>query len=235
MQLKCMNEAAFVYDQLSALSPIFLAMSASSPIWRGYLSSHDTRWPSLQQSNDDRSKEEIKTLPKTRFDCTECYISAEGQKFNVTSMPRNEKIYNELIEKNIDPGVANSYANMFLRDPYFLFKSHLFGEQDFPNNFDYFQSLNFKMARFKPPPCKNETNIGWRVEFRPLEIQFTDYENTAFSTLIILLARTIAKYKLNFLIHFDELEKNMKKSEAVNSCMNEKFYFRFNDKEQGKL
>ncbi len=43
-QLKDINEAMFIYDQLSALAPIFLAMSGNSPIYRGFLSNVDTRY-----------------------------------------------------------------------------------------------------------------------------------------------------------------------------------------------
>ena len=95
-----MEEAEYVYDQLSALSPIFLAMSASSPIWRGYLANVDTRMPSMQQTNDDRIKEERlnKSVTKSRFDVTECYLSKEAEKFNDKAMPRNEDVFKRLVE-----------------------------------------------------------------------------------------------------------------------------------------
>lgn len=53
--------------------------------------------------------------------------------------------------------------------------------------------------RFKPPP-PNNPNIGWRVEFRPMEIQLTDFENAAYSIFIVLLTRAILSYNLNFYI-----------------------------------
>jgi len=52
--------------------------------------------------------------------------------------------------------------------------------------------------RFKPPPPNS--NIGWRVEFRSMEIQITDFENAAFAVFIVLLTRTILSYGLNFYI-----------------------------------
>jgi glutamate--cysteine ligase catalytic subunit len=42
--------------------------------------------------------------------------------------------------------------------------------------------------------------MGWRVEFRSMEVQFTDFENAAFSIFIILLSRAILTFGLNFYI-----------------------------------
>lgn len=39
--------------------------------------------------------------------------------------------------------------------------------------------------------------IGWRVEFRPCEVQITDFENAAFTVFIVLLTRTILSFGLN--------------------------------------
>ena len=52
--------------------------------------------------------------------------------------------------------------------------------------------------RFKVPPVNS--NIGWRVEFRPCEVQITDFENAAFGVFIVLLTRAILTFKLNMLI-----------------------------------
>lgn len=52
--------------------------------------------------------------------------------------------------------------------------------------------------RFKPPPPKS--TIGWRVEFRPCEVQFTDFENAAIVCFVVLLTRVILSYQLNFII-----------------------------------
>ena len=52
--------------------------------------------------------------------------------------------------------------------------------------------------RFKPPPPGG--NIGWRVEFRSMEIQMTDFENAAFAIFIVLLTRVILSYDLNLYI-----------------------------------
>jgi len=96
-------------------------------------------------------------------------------------------------------------------------------------HFEQFYTTSYRNCRFKFPPFKQDEEIGWRVEFRPIDLQNTDFENTAFSTFLILLARTIIKFKLDFLLDLKELDENMKNSEKVNACLNEKFNFRFND------
>lgn len=81
--------------------------------------------------------------------------------------------------------------------------------------------------RFKPPPPNS--NIGWRVEFRPMEVQLTDFENAAFATFIVLLSRTILSLKLNFLIPISKVEENMENAVRRDAVNQEKFHFRRGD------
>lgn len=53
--------------------------------------------------------------------------------------------------------------------------------------------------RFKPPP-PGSMEIGWRVEFRPMEVQLTDEENAAFVVFIVLMTRLILSFNLDMLI-----------------------------------
>ena len=60
------------------------------------------------------------------------------------------------------------------------------------------QSTNWQTVRFKPPPPNSP--IGWRVEFRPMEVQITDFENAAFAVFVVLLSRAILYFNLNLYI-----------------------------------
>lgn len=64
------------------------------------------------------------------------------------------------------------------------------------DHFENIQSTNWQTMRFKPPPV--DSPIGWRVEFRSMEVQLTDFENAAFSVFIVLLTRAILSFNLNF-------------------------------------
>lgn len=59
--------------------------------------------------------------------------------------------------------------------------------------------------RFKVPPL--HSGIGWRVEFRPCEVQITDFENAAFCVFIVLLTRAILTFKLNMLIPISKVNE----------------------------
>ena len=66
------------------------------------------------------------------------------------------------------------------------------------DHFESLQSTNWQSLRFKPPPANSA--IGWRVEFRPMEVQLTDFENAAFAVFIVLLSRAILHFNLNLYV-----------------------------------
>lgn len=59
--------------------------------------------------------------------------------------------------------------------------------------------------RFKPPP--HDSGMGWRVEFRPMEVQLTDFENAAYVIFVVLLTRAILSFNLNFYIPISKVIK----------------------------
>uniref|UniRef100_A0A1B6DNT5 Glutamate--cysteine ligase n=2 Tax=Clastoptera arizonana TaxID=38151 RepID=A0A1B6DNT5_9HEMI len=92
------------------------------------------------------------------------------------------------------------------------------------DHFENIQSTNWQTMRFKPPP-PNST-IGWRVEFRPCEVQLTDFENAAIVCFVVLLTRVILSYQLNFIIPISKVDENMSKAQKNNALHKELFYFR---------
>jgi glutamate--cysteine ligase catalytic subunit len=60
-----MEQARHMYDQLHILSPLLMALSASTPIFNGKLSDFDTRWSVIAQSVDCRMANE--EIPKSRY------------------------------------------------------------------------------------------------------------------------------------------------------------------------
>ena len=77
--------------------------------------------------------------------------------------------------------------------------------------------------RFKPPPAG--TNLGWRVEFRPMEVQLTDFENAAFVILIKLLYGTILHFNLQFYMPISKVDENMKRAHVAGAVQNQTFFF----------
>lgn len=235
-QAQCIEEAKHLYDQLAPLTPIMLALSASSPIWRGYLSDVDCRWNIISASCDDRTREELGEIPlehdrfkinKSRYDSIDCYISDEYQKYNDIPLIKDEKIYQKLIDNGIDNALANHMAHLFIRDPLVLFKEKIEADDTIEtDHFENIQSTNWQTMRFKPPPANS--TIGWRVEFRPTELQITDFENAALTTFIVLITRAILSFNLNMIIPISKVDENLQTAQKRNACLQHKFHFRKN-------
>lgn len=127
----------------------------------------------------------------------------------------------------MDDLLATHFAHLFIRDPIVVFSEDLQElDLDKVDHFENLQSTNWQHMRFKPPPPGN--NTGWRVEFRPMEIQITDFENAAFSIFIVLITRAILSFDLNFYIPISRVTENMETAHARDAAHSSKFYFRKN-------
>ncbi|TIB99639.1 GCS-domain-containing protein [Wallemia mellicola] len=233
------NEAFNVYDALAPVAPIMLALTAAAPIYRGYLSDVDARWNVISAAVDDRTKEErgeepLKNdkyrIPKSRYDSIDSYLSTSPRnrpEYNDNPLPMNKEVHKALIEAGIELPLANHIAHLFIRDPIVIFNELL--KQDNTKSSDHFeniQSTNWQTLRFKPPPPQSK--IGWRVEFRSMEVQLTDFENAAFSVFIVLLTRAILSFDLNFYMPISKVDVNMQRSQKRDGSRQEKFFFRKN-------
>merc|ERR1712187_921073 len=135
-----------------------------------------------------------------------------------------------------DDTLARHVAHLFARDPLGIFGDRI--ELDDQRDIDHWenlQSTNWQSLRWKPPPLQkgmldssDENHIGWRVEFRSMEVQLTDFENAAFVAFVVLLSRVILDLQLQFYIPISKLEENMKKAHRREACTQEKFWFRTN-------
>lgn len=136
-------------------------------------------------------------------------------------------IKQRLVEGGMDDLLATHFAHLFIRDPIVVFAEDL---QDLDltkaDHFENLQSTNWQHMRFKPPPAGSD--MGWRVEFRPMEIQITDFENAAFSIFIVLLTRAILSFNLNFYIPITLVSENMETAHIRDAVSTQKFWFRKN-------
>ncbi|XP_026473928.1 glutamate--cysteine ligase-like [Ctenocephalides felis] len=228
------NEARTLYDQLTPLCPIMLALTAASPLYRGYVTDVDCRWNVISASVDCRTPEERGEKPlnenqfrinKSRYDSIDSYLSSQGERYNDVELVYDTVIYDRLKAAGIDHLLAQHIAHLFIRDSVSLFyeKIHQNDEED-TDHFENIQSTNWQTMRFKPPPPNS--SIGWRVEFRPCEIQLTDFENAALVCFVVLLTRVILSYQLNFIIPISKVDENMQKAQRRNACREQTFWFR---------
>jgi glutamate--cysteine ligase catalytic subunit len=127
----------------------------------------------------------------------------------------------------MDDLLATHFAHLFIRDPIVIFAEDL-KELDLSkaDHFENLQSTNWQHMRFKPPPPNSD--MGWRVEFRPMEIQITDFENAAFAIFIVLVTRAILSFDVNFYIPIERVSENMQIAHKRDAVLKEKFWFRKN-------
>lgn len=186
---------------------------------------------------DDRSegerglaplKEGEYRIPKSRYDSVSRYIANDPRnkdEYSDIDAPINEKVRQRLLDEGLDDKLASHLGHLYIRDPLVQFSETI--DQDDESSMDHFeniQSTNWQTIRFKPPPVNSD--IGWRVEFRPMEIQMTDFENAAFSIFIVLLTRAIISFNLNFYMPISQVDENIQRAQQRNAAQANKFFFR---------
>jgi len=236
-QAKNIEEGRKMYDQLSPLGPILLALTAATPIYKGFLADTDVRWNQISRAVDDRTPEELGEkplthdrwrIPKSRYASNSTYISQDPRlrpEYLDPDLVVDEKLKARLVEGGMDDVLATHFAHLFIRDPIVVFAEDLKElDLDKSDHFENLQSTNWQHMRFKPPPPGNDT--GWRVEVRPMEIQITDFENAAFSVFVVLITRAILSFDLNFYLPIPRTTENMETAHRRDAVLNDRFYFR---------
>ncbi|ERF74697.1 Glutamate--cysteine ligase [Endocarpon pusillum Z07020] len=236
-QAKNIIEGRKLYDQLSPLGPIMLALTAATPIYKGFLVDTDVRWNQISRAVDDRTPEELGEkplkddrwrIPKSRYASNSTYISQDPRlrpEYMDPDLIVDERLKQKLLDGGMDDLLATHFAHLFIRDPLVIFAEDLKElDPEGANHFENLQSTNWQHMRFKPPPP--DADIGWRVEFRSMEIQITDFENAAFSIFIVLITRAILSYDLNFYIPIARTTENMETAHLRDAVTQAKFWFR---------
>eukprot|EP00054_Salpingoeca_dolichothecata_P027989 m.208962 g.208962 ORF g.208962 m.208962 type:complete len:639 (-) comp26094_c2_seq4:71-1987(-) len=236
-QATSISEARQLYDQLAVVAPIVLALSASAPMFRGYLADVDCRWDVIAGSVDDRNHQERGQEPltsakfkvnKSRYDSIDCFISTDStfkEKYNDLDLVYDADICKRLEENGMDNRLSRHFAHLFIRDPLVIYANKVkLNDQEASDHFENIQSTNWQTVRFKPPPPKSP--IGWRVEFRPTEVQLTDFENAAYTLFVVLLTRVILSFNLNLYIPISKVDENMHAAQQRDAIKKEVFHFR---------
>ncbi|KAJ1731680.1 glutamate--cysteine ligase, partial [Coemansia biformis] len=239
LQAPNVDQARRLYDQLATVGAVLMSLSAASPIFRGHLADIDCRWNVIAAAVDDRTPEERGerplandrfVIPKSRYGTIDTFLgSSDGHfraEYNDLKLVYDRDIRRHLVDGGVDDLMARHMAHLFIRDPLVIFEELL--DQDDAVSADHFeniQSTNWQNMRFKPPPPNSP--IGWRVEFRPLEVQLTDFENAAFSVFVVLLARALLAFSdINLYIPVTKLDANMERAHHRDAVLRERFYFR---------
>jgi glutamate--cysteine ligase catalytic subunit len=72
----------------------------------------------------------------------------------------------------------------------------------------------------------DSNSIGWRTEFRSMEVQLTDFENAAFTVFVVLVTRVILAFDLGLYLPLSKVDANMQRAHLPNAVRTQKFFFR---------
>lgn len=193
------------------------------------------------------NKDGQRRIYKSRYDSISTYIyqgdtAQDGKNnnglanrvmnaYNDIPLEIDEECYRDLREAGIDPALAQHIAHLFIRDPLVIFDGAVeeLDDETQTEHFESIQSTNWQTVRWKPPPPRNNPNdphIGWRTEFRSMEMQLTDFENAAFAVFVVLLQRTILTFDLNLYIPISRVDANMQRAHSRNAAAKGSFFFR---------
>ncbi|KAM0688133.1 glutamate--cysteine ligase [Conglomerata obtusa] len=105
-------------------------------------------------------------------------------------------------------------------------------EKFYTDDFENIQSSNWRSMRFKLPTQNgNLQESGWKVEVRPMEIQPTAFENSAYTIFVVLLSKAIISYKINFYLPLSLVDENFRRANLL--CYSEGEYRKRLGKDRG--
>eukprot|EP00929_Paragymnodinium_shiwhaense_P010498 TRINITY_DN1151_c0_g1_i5.p1 TRINITY_DN1151_c0_g1~~TRINITY_DN1151_c0_g1_i5.p1 ORF type:complete len:670 (+),score=133.43 TRINITY_DN1151_c0_g1_i5:72-2081(+) len=253
LQASSLSESRHLYDQLAPLTPLLLALTAATPFMRGWICDDDARWGQIAQSVDDRTDAErgltknafgnedmagagVRQLRQSRYGTIDCYIGEDepAASYNDLPMVLEQEHLDRLKRAGLDDGLARHVAHLFSRDPLVVFGDRLqLDDSQEVDHWENLQSTNWQSLRWKPPPpqrgelsTSEDAHVGWRVEFRTMEVQLTDFENAAFISFVVLLSRLILDTGIDLRIPISKLEENMTASQRRDAYTQERFWFR---------
>lgn len=246
-QASDIEESRLLYDQLAVLAPIMMALTAATPIVKGRLAATDVRWSLISQSVDDRTPAErgeapsaapdsrmagggVRRQTKSRYDSISCYIHPGSNSYSDIPCEIDDDLLALLQKEGIDDTLARHMAHLFTRDPLVIFEGLVeVDDSATTEHFESIQSTNWQTVRWKPPPMKANAcspHVGWRTEFRSMEVQMTDFENAAFTAFIVIVTRAILVFNLTLLAPLSKVDENMKRAHELDAVRRQKFWFR---------
>jgi glutamate--cysteine ligase catalytic subunit len=223
-------------------------LSASTPFHKGKLLDSDTRWEFICQSVDDRNPSERKEggITKSRYSSINMYISDDYRNFKCYTdvkkkINRGARKFLKRKAKDMglkmDKKLVDHFASLFVRDNLCIFNTTVEHEVNLDETklFEAIQSTNWNDVRFKPPPSMG-SSIGWRVEFRSMDVQATSELTFLFCHSVQVLSRMLIRLhdEINFYIPITCVNENFIRANKVNAATTQKFFFRTNLFEAGK-
>lgn len=191
---------------------------------------------------DDRTERERKPggISKSRYSPISLFVSDDKKclsLYNDTKKTLNKwarkylKVESRKLGVELDKKLLDHYSYLFVRDNLCVFRGTLEKEINLEDTklFEAIQSSNWNDVRLKPPPSM-ESPIGWRVEFRSMDVQLTAELTFLFNHAVLILSRLLIhmRDKLNFYIPISKIDENFRRANLRNAAIEQKFFFRTN-------
>lgn len=229
-QCKDMSDAKTLHDQFVVLGPIFLALTAATPIYAGVLADTDCRWNQTSAAVDDRHSGERGHL-HARWSESPMFlgdgIAMEDRGLDPKVEEKSRKDAEFLRSSGMDEVMARYFAHLHLRDPLYLSTKAGRHEEVAPEAVHKSICASvWSHVRLKVPDAA-EKGMGWRVEFRPMEVQFTDFGNAAFLIFLDLLRQVLKDMgeRLELWMPMEKVRDNMERAHARDAVTEQKFWF----------
>ena len=165
---------------------------------------------------------------KSRYGAVSLYLGNSSrfhEKYNDVDVRVNGWVYEKLTKAGMDATLSRHFAHLFIQDPLVVYSGKIkMDDRTHTDHFENIQTTNWQSVRFKPPPPNS--NIGWRVEFRSMELQFHDFENAAFVIFVNLLTRVLMQFPLNLYMPISAVDVNMARAQKRGAVLSESFYWR---------
>lgn len=237
MQSESLTEARVLYDTIGAICPLLLFLTMGTSVVSGTLTQSSTRWDIVSASVDCRRDSES-AIKKSRYSSIDLYISPMPDDlyntYNDINPYLEKKVLSLLLDGGVDKPLANHIASLYIRDPILCY------EDSTPrDDFENIQSSNWRSMRLKPPKLDGPEPGAWLVEIRPMEIQPTSFENTAYCVLVVMFSRMVVSLNANFYLPISKVDENFQSAnlpapvprnlaEWLNVESNQKFWYREN-------
>lgn len=178
----------------------------------------------------------LQKIKKSRYSKVDLYlgcnkISKDLSNLNDVEVVLNQEVFERVTkELNGDQNLARHFAHLFIRDPLVIFEENVDEVDDNMDHFENINSTNWQSLRFKIPHKISNGDTpepGFRVEFRPLEMQLTDFTNSAFAFMLNLIVQFMLspETNINFYIEMSKVWSNFDQSIERNSILKDKYHW----------
>ena len=231
---------------LVPITPILIALSAASPFAKNQLSDHEHRWDIFERATDKRSSNEVdpessEFKKKPRFSSASRYISNHAYV---------KDFHNDLLEHEIkqcltsltlvnsaelDDARFSSYIASHLaftpleaspsQQTVEIFRTQEAPEPESSNALDKLIETDFNAIGLKPGKTA-DGKVCWRIEFRAMDIQLTDFENAALTIAMGMIANVINTFDLDFVLPISLVDENMKRAHLRDALTQGTFWWK---------